>query len=78
MIELLLWLISTVFLFKQQIVPPQITQSQNPTHIVCIDPGHGKDGPGASNGNLVEMDLTLDISNRLKTLLEKNNYNQGR
>jgi len=40
---------------------------------VIIDPGHGGFDPGAINGDIHESDITLDISLKLKTLLEKNN-----
>ncbi|GAB6170759.1 hypothetical protein JCM15765_02370 [Paradesulfitobacterium aromaticivorans] len=43
---------------------------------VCIDPGHNGTGAdtGAQGHGLLEQDLTLDIAQRLKPLLEKNGF----
>lgn len=38
--------------------------------IIVLDPGHGGSDTGAVNGALYEKNVTLDIANRLKTLLE--------
>lgn len=38
--------------------------------IVCLDPGHGGIDPGATNGDLLEKNINLDVASRLKTLLE--------
>lgn len=38
--------------------------------VIVLDPGHGGSDSGAVNGLLREADVTLDIANRLKTLLE--------
>jgi N-acetylmuramoyl-L-alanine amidase len=43
-------------------------------HIVCIDPGHGGEDPGASNGDLNEADVNLDIAQKLKSLLVQSGY----
>ena len=41
-----------------------------PPYVVCIDPGHGGNDPGAIGlDGLVEKNLTLDISDRLAALL---------
>jgi N-acetylmuramoyl-L-alanine amidase len=37
--------------------------------LIVIDPGHGGSDTGAQQNGLVEKDLTLDISERLRTLL---------
>ncbi|EGW38250.1 N-acetylmuramoyl-L-alanine amidase [Desulfosporosinus sp. OT] len=42
---------------------------------VCIDPGHGGNDPGTEGNGLHEKDLTLDISLKLKPLLEYNGIN---
>lgn len=44
--------------------------------VICLDPGHGGSDPGAVNRavGLQEKNLTLDISNRLKTLLIKEGW----
>ncbi|HHW03253.1 MAG TPA: AMIN domain-containing protein [Thermoanaerobacterales bacterium] len=39
--------------------------------IIVVDPGHGGSDPGAEYGNVQEKNLTLDISLRLRDLLEK-------
>jgi len=39
---------------------------------ICIDPGHGGSDPGAVNGALWESEINLDVSYRLKALLESN------
>jgi N-acetylmuramoyl-L-alanine amidase len=38
--------------------------------VIVLDPGHGGSDTGAVNGTLYEKDVTLDIANRLKLLLE--------
>lgn len=38
---------------------------------IFIDPGHGGKDPGAVGNNLQEKDVTLSVSLKLKTLLEK-------
>jgi N-acetylmuramoyl-L-alanine amidase len=42
--------------------------------IIVIDPGHGGIDGGASKGNLLEKDVNLDISKRLKQLLLGKGY----
>lgn len=41
---------------------------------VCIDPGHGGDNIGTSNGDFLEKDLNLDVAKSLATKLESNDY----
>jgi N-acetylmuramoyl-L-alanine amidase len=36
---------------------------------VCLDPGHGGSDPGATNGDLYERDINLDVSYGIKSLL---------
>ena len=38
--------------------------------VICLDAGHGGSDPGATNGDLEEKDINLDVAYRLKTLLE--------
>ncbi len=38
--------------------------------MIVIDPGHGGPDPGANHGGVKEKDINLDVSHRLKTLLE--------
>jgi N-acetylmuramoyl-L-alanine amidase len=42
---------------------------------VVIDPGHGGIDKGTSKGNVVESEITLDISKKLKDCLEGDGYN---
>ncbi|MCL5784101.1 MAG: N-acetylmuramoyl-L-alanine amidase [Patescibacteria group bacterium] len=50
-------------------------QSQSTSiRTVCVDAGHGGEDAGAIYNDLVEESVTLDIANRLKTLLEQNHY----
>lgn len=42
---------------------------------VCIDPGHGGNDQGTEGNGLHEKDLTLDISLKLKPMLEYNGIN---
>jgi len=37
---------------------------------ICLDPGHGGPDPGATNGELLEKSINLDVSVRLRQLLE--------
>lgn len=37
---------------------------------ICIDPGHGGQDPGATNGSLYEKDVVLDIGIKLKELFK--------
>lgn len=39
--------------------------------IITIDPGHGGRDPGTRYGNILEKNLNLDISKKLKKILEK-------
>lgn len=38
---------------------------------IVVDPGHGGEDGGASNGDVIERDITLSISKQLVKLLEK-------
>lgn len=40
-----------------------------PKFTICLDPGHGGADPGATAGDLVEADLTLDIALRARKFL---------
>lgn len=43
--------------------------------IICIDPGHGGDDPGAVNGEYKESDIVLDIAKNARNILElENNF----
>jgi N-acetylmuramoyl-L-alanine amidase len=41
---------------------------------IVIDAGHGGIDPGAKKGNVVEKEVTLDISKMLRSYLEEKNY----
>jgi N-acetylmuramoyl-L-alanine amidase len=47
---------------------PTIAPGINP-HLIVIDPGHGGSDAGSAHNGLVEKDLTLDISRRLRDVL---------
>lgn len=38
--------------------------------LIVIDPGHGGADPGANHGGVKEKDINIDVSHRLRTLLE--------
>ena len=38
--------------------------------IVCLDPGHGGIDPGATNGDLLEKNINLDVAERLESSLK--------
>src|SRR5699024_10645647 len=46
----------------------------SPGHTVFLDAGHGGNDPGATNNGLQEKNLTLDITKRIKKLLENNGF----
>lgn len=52
------------------IVPPKKSDKK----IIVIDPGHGGSDHGAIRNNISEKHITLDISKRVATLLEKKGY----
>jgi len=63
-----------------QNIPPLINGSSEITKTtsqitIAIDPGHGGIDSGTDKGNVVESEVTLDISKRLKSYLEEKSYN---
>lgn len=60
----------------QPILTPQVFQTKPGIQKIVIDAGHGGKDTGARNDNygLMEKKLVLDISFRLKELLEKNGF----
>lgn len=44
--------------------------AQNGTFVIALDAGHGGEDIGQSNGETVEKNVTLDICNKLKSMLE--------
>jgi len=47
-----------------------ITDAQTEPKIIVIDPGHGGYDPGAIHGSILEKDINLSISQKLKKYLE--------
>lgn len=43
-------------------------------HRILLDPGHGGEDHGTTEGGLSEKDLTLDIASKLRPLLENDGY----
>jgi N-acetylmuramoyl-L-alanine amidase len=58
------------------LLTPQVFTDVPNLKTIVIDPGHGGRNPGCINKNLgmVEKDLTLDLSMRLKAVLESRGY----
>ena len=53
--------------------PPIVSQNSGGRKIV-IDPGHGGTDVGAIRGDITEKDITLDVSKRVRDILEKKGY----
>lgn len=53
-------------------ISAQETTNTNPLagKIVCLDPGHGGTEPGATNGDLLEKEINLDVAERLEASLK--------
>lgn len=45
------------------------------TFVIAIDPGHGGEDTGMSQGDITEKQVTLDICSKLKIMLESQGYN---
>lgn len=58
---------------------PSIQNNSLPeqTIAIMIDPGHGGIDTGADKGHIIESEVTLDISRKLKTYLEEKTYIVG-
>ena len=41
---------------------------------VCLDPGHGGQDPGATNGNITERDINLIVAQKVRSSLESQGY----
>lgn len=48
--------------------------SKSGTFVIAIDPGHGGEDIGRSNGEAVEKNVTMDICSKLETMLEGQGY----
>lgn len=56
----------------QPLPPPQPPLDKNRPWVIMIDPGHGGEDPGAIGRNKTrEKDIVLQISRRLRTLIQK-------
>jgi N-acetylmuramoyl-L-alanine amidase len=66
-----LFFVSTPQSTKQVLAAPQIRKQ---TKIVCIDPGHGGNDPGAQANNLTEATLNLQVSFLVRTMLQAKGY----
>jgi N-acetylmuramoyl-L-alanine amidase len=51
---------------------PEPEQPQQKLPFIVIDPGHGGSDPGSGSNGLVEKELTLDVSLKVKKLLTNN------
>ncbi|MCI9681194.1 MAG: N-acetylmuramoyl-L-alanine amidase [Lachnospiraceae bacterium] len=49
---------------------PAAIASKNGSYVIVIDPGHGGEDMGMSNGEAKEKQVTLDICSKLKVMLE--------
>ncbi len=56
--------------------PERMTSSAFPLSVrrVVLDAGHGGSDPGATAAEMMEKEITLDIGQRLRTLLEQNGF----
>lgn len=54
--------------------PPIISKTQNGNRKVVIDAGHGGSDVGAIRGDISEKAITLDVSKRVRDILEKKGY----
>jgi N-acetylmuramoyl-L-alanine amidase len=56
--------------------PERMTSSAFPLSVrrVVLDAGHGGSDPGATSTAMMEKEITLDIGQRLRTLLEQNGF----
>ena len=56
------------------IMPSSMLSRDVNKRFVVIDPGHGGGDHGAIRGDISEKDITLDVSKRVRDLLEKKGY----
>jgi N-acetylmuramoyl-L-alanine amidase len=56
--------------------PERMTSSAFPLSVrrVVLDAGHGGSDPGATTAEMMEKEITLDIGQRLRTLLEQDGF----
>lgn len=53
------------------ILEPSLDSLEDDSLVIVLDPGHGGTDPGALRGEVIEKDINLDISGRVRKLLEK-------
>lgn len=54
---------------------PAAITAKGENFVIAIDPGHGGEDTGMSNGEAVEKEVTLNICSKLKIMLESQGYN---
>lgn len=73
MYKLLVILLGLSLVFAPQAALAQGHSTQTPSHIVCIDPGHGGTDTGATmtgaNGTITEANENLQVASNLEALL---------
>lgn len=67
-------IISLLTLFSVFISSQTATLVHSNPKIICIDPGHGGDDPGAMNQELSEADVNLKIAKDLESLLQEEHF----
>ena len=77
---------TAIALPEQPVVPPEMAQTNTNGRYslarqlglkvgrIILDPGHGGHDPGAMYGRLREKDITLDVAQKLKRILEEEGY----
>ena len=56
-------------------LPIFVNQTIGKQNVIIIDPGHGGNDPGkVGSGDVLEKDINLAISKKLKTILEKKKF----
>ncbi len=54
--------------------PEELNQTPETRRVIVVDPGHGGIDGGTSGAGLVEKNLTLDISRRIRLYLERDGF----
>jgi N-acetylmuramoyl-L-alanine amidase len=67
-------LVTLALLFLSVLAQPVAPENAVPLPVVCLDPGHGAADPGATNGDLQEKEINLDVAYKVKELLEADGY----
>ena len=63
------------FAYKMANGSPKEIAAKGETFVIAIDPGHGGEDTGMVNGSVSEKQVTLDICEKLKIMLESQGYN---